>query len=332
MNTKIYLASVAGASPPNTPGWRLSPSASNRAVLLALLIVYGVWGTTYHALNVAMASMPPLTLNGSRFALAAALMAVWVLWRARRTGQPPQWPTRGQWLHAGIIGTLMGAAAMSLVVLAQKAGIGSGLMATVVTTMPMWLALWSRLGGEAVGSLRWLGLALGVAGAAVLTLEGDFAATPTGALLAFAAPLCWSVGSYLSRKLSLPPAQEASATQWAVAGAVGCGVAAFAEPSGWALMLQATPASWLAWAYLVGAGTLLTLSAYLWLLQHTHPALAGSYAFVNPVVALAVGVWLGGERLSGWVFVALPLIGAGLALVLYAPSLAAAWSRRHSSH
>jgi drug/metabolite transporter (DMT)-like permease len=322
MKTEIYQdAGPSGTA--QRPTWRLSSHASNRAVIAALLIVYIVWGTTYHALNVAMVSMPPLTLNATRFAAAAALMAMWVAWRAHRTGAPAQWPTPRQWLHAALIGSLMGGAAMSLVVLAQKAGIGSGLMATVVTTMPMWLALWSRLGGETVGRLRWVGLALGVAGAAVLTLEGDFAATPTGAVLAFAAPLCWSVGSYWSRKLSLPPAREASAAQWAVAGLVGCALAAGAEPGGLAQMLHATTWSWLAWAYLVGAGTLLTLSAYLWLLQHTHPALAGSYAFVNPIVALGVGVWLGGEQLSGWVFAALPLIGAGLALLLYAPTLAA---------
>jgi len=98
----------------------------------------------------------------------------------------------------------MAFAAMALVVLAQQAGIGSGLMATVVTTMPMWLALWSRWGGERVPFTSWIGLALGVVGALLLALEGDFSATWLGALLAFGAPLAWSVGSYASRKLSLP--------------------------------------------------------------------------------------------------------------------------------
>ncbi len=110
------------------------------------------------------------------------------------------WPTRREWVGCALIGILMAFAAMALVVLAQHQGIGSGLMATVVTTMPMWLALWTRLGGERVPGTSWAGLALGAVGAGLLALEGDFGATPLGALFAFAAPLCWSIGSYASRR------------------------------------------------------------------------------------------------------------------------------------
>jgi drug/metabolite transporter (DMT)-like permease len=85
--------------------------------------------------------------------------------------------------------------------------------------------------------------------------------------------------------------------------------------------------SWLAWVYLLGLGTLVALNAYLWLLQNTSAALAGSYSFVNPAVALLVGVALGGERLTGWVYAALPLIGAALALLLYGPLLLQAVQR-----
>ena len=124
------------------------------------------------------------------------------------------------WQHSYSIGYYL-VGAMSLVVLAQKLGIGSGLMATVVTTMPMWLALWSRLGGERVPVTSWLGLALGAAGAGVLALEGDFSATWLGTLCAFGAPLCWSIGSYASRKLSLPAPSMASGAQWFIGGAMG---------------------------------------------------------------------------------------------------------------
>jgi drug/metabolite transporter (DMT)-like permease len=89
---------------------------------------------------------------------------------------------------------------------------------------------------------------------------------------------------------------------------------------------QVGAAAWLAWGYLVVMGTLLTLNAYLWLLQNATPAVAGSYSFVNPAVALWVGVALGGERLTGWVFLAMPLVLAALALILYGPSLSA-WLR-----
>jgi drug/metabolite transporter (DMT)-like permease len=291
---------------------RFGPEGQSWRLALALLIVYLVWGTTYFALAVAMQTLPPVLMNGARFVAAGLAMLAIARW------QGLAWPTAAQWRASALIGGLMAFAAMALVVLAQKAGIGSGLMATVVTTMPMWLALWTRWGGERVPLTSWLGLVLGAAGAMLLALEGDFSTTLLGTLCAFGAPLAWSLGSYASRKLVLPPPAMASAAQWLLGGLM-CAVAALLfEPGArgfqWA---QVSMASALAWLYLVVMGTMVTLNAYLWLLKNTSAALAGSYSFVNPVVALAVGVWLGGERLTGWVFIALPLIGVALALILY---------------
>lgn len=283
----------------------------------ALLIVYLVWGTTYFALGVAMQSLPPVLMNGARFVFAGVLM----LGIARWQGQA--WPTAAQWRASALIGSLMAFAAMALVVLAQKAGIGSGLMATVVTTMPMWLALWTRWGGEHVPLTSWIGLALGAAGALLLALEGDFSTTLMGTLCAFGAPLAWSIGSYASRRLTLPAPAMASAAQWLLGGLLGLAVAWVWEPGARSVAWQQVSlASALAWLYLVFMGTMVTLNAYLWLLKNTSAALAGSYSFVNPVVALGVGVWLGGERLTGWVFVALPVIGLALALILYGRDIA----------
>lgn len=295
-------------------------------ITTALLIVYIVWGTTYYALGVAMQTLPPVLMNGARFVLAGLAM----LGIARWQGLP--WPTASQWRASALIGGLMAFAAMALVVLAQKAGIGSGLMATVVTTMPMWLALWTRWGGERVPVTSWLGLVLGAAGAMLLALEGDFSTTLLGTLCAFGAPLAWSIGSYASRRLSLPAPAMASAAQWLLGGVMGVVAALLFEPSARSFQLaQVSTVSAIAWVYLVVLGTMVTLNAYLWLLKNTSAALAGSYSFVNPVVALAVGVWLGGERLTGWVFVALPLIGAALALILYGREalalVAALWRR-----
>jgi drug/metabolite transporter (DMT)-like permease len=299
------------------------PSIFNRfGVAGALLIVYVVWGTTYYALGVAMQTLPPVLMNGVRFLAAGLAMLAIARW------QGLAWPTAAQWRASALIGGLMAFAAMALVVLAQQAGIGSGLMATVVTTMPMWLALWTRWGGERVPVTSWIGLVLGATGALLLALEGDFSTTVLGTLCAFGAPLAWSVGSYASRKLSLPAPAMASAAQWLLGGLLGTVAALLFEPGARSFQLaQVSAVSALAWVYLVVLGTMVTLNAYLWLLQNTSAALAGSYSFVNPVVALAVGVWLGGERLNGWVFVALPLIGAALALILYGGPLLA-WLRR----
>ena len=280
---------------------------------LALLLVYIVWGTTYFAIGIALNSMSPLWMNGLRFTLAGVIMLAWALARGEKA------PTAVQWRNAALVGGLMVFGAMTLVMMAQSHGIGSGLMATVVTTMPMWLALWTRLGGERVPLTSWAGLAMGVAGAVLLAMEGDFSASPVGALAAFGAPLCWSLGSYASRKLDMPRPSMAASAQWLVGGALGLMLAAALEPLEG--MLHATATAWAAWTYLLVFGTLVALNAYLWLLQNTSAALAGSYSFVNPAVALLVGAGMGGEHLTGWVFAALPLIAAALVFIMYGPAL-----------
>ncbi len=293
------------------------------AVAVALLLVYGVWGTTYFAIGIALESMPPLWMNAVRFLCAGGVMLLVALWQGHAL------PTAQQWRNSVLVGGLMVFLAMNFIGFAQKLGIGSGLMATVVTTMPMWLALWSRWGGERVPVTSWIGLALGVVGALLLALEGDFSATWRGALLAFGAPLCWSMGSYASRKLSLPAPAMAAAAQWLAGGAMGLVVALWFEPL--STVGQISARSWAAWIYLLVFGTLIALNAYLWLLQNTSAALAGSYSFVNPAVALLVGVALGGELLTGWVFAALPLIGAALVFILYGKALQAWWAGRRAS-
>lgn len=307
------MPSIFNANTDGRQSWRL---------MAALLTVYIVWGTTYFALDVGMQTLPPLLMNGSRFVVAGLVMLAIARWQ----GLP--WPTRAEWQASALIGGLMVFAAMGLVMLAQRLGIGSGLMATVVTTMPMWLALWTRWGGEKVPLTSWVGLVLGAGGALLLALEGDFSTTLLGTLCAFGAPLAWSIGSYASRRLKLPAPAMASGAQWLLGGLMGTVAAVVLEPATRSFSLsQVSLASGLAWVYLMVAGTLITLNAYLWLLQNTSAALAGSYSFVNPVVALAVGVGLGGERLTGWVFVALPLIGLALALILYGRDLVA-WLQR----
>lgn len=290
---------------------------------LALSLVYVVWGTTYFGLAIALQTMPPLFMNASRFVAAGLLMLALARWQGNA------WPTRRQWRNSALVGGLMVFLAMNLVGFAQKLGIGSGLMATVVATMPMWLTLWGRLGGDEVPWTSWVAMALGVLGALLLAMEGDFSATWLGAALAFGAPLAWSLGSYTSRRLVLPQGTMAPAAQWLVGGAMG--MAASLVTEGVTPWRGISTTSWLAWVYLLGMGTLVALNAYLWLLKHTSGTLAGSYSFVNPAVALLVGVWLGNEHLTGWVYAALPLIVLALVLLLYGQRLttllATGWRR-----
>jgi drug/metabolite transporter (DMT)-like permease len=307
------------ASVPNDLQLSRTVSRKTLQIAIALLLVYIVWGTTYFGLAVALQTMPPIWMNGSRFVVAGLIMLALARWRG------VAWPTRQEWMHSALVGGLMVFIAMNLVGFAQKMGIGSGLMATVVATMPMWLTLWTRWGGESVPITSWIGLMFGVLGALLLALEGDFSSSWQAGLLAFGAPVAWSIGSYLSRKIQLPKAEMAPAAQWLSGGVLGVLAAMWVEPMDAARFHAISSASWWAWLYLVGMGTLVALNAYLWLLQHTSPTLAGSYSFVNPAVALLVGVSLGGEHLTGWVFIALPLIGLALALLMYGPACVRWW-------
>jgi drug/metabolite transporter (DMT)-like permease len=202
----------------------------------ALLLVYVVWGTTYFAMGIALETMPPLLMNASRFLCAGVVMLLVALAQGQRTAHG------AQWRNSALVGGLMVFLAMNCIGFAQKMGIGSGLMATVVTTMPMWLALWTRWGGERVPLTSWIGLGLGVAGALLLALEGDFSATWLGALLAFGAPLCWSLGSYASRKSDLPGPAMASAAAVACGWRDGLAVALWW--SRWPCWRNASAASW----------------------------------------------------------------------------------------
>ena len=136
-------------------GWRMSPFWR---LMVALWLVYIVWGTTYFAIGVAVHSFPPLWMNATRFTLAGVIMLAWALWRGEKL---PSWR---QWRNAALVGGLMVFLAMNFIGFAQKLGIGSGLMATVVTTMPMWLALWTRLGGERACCRPERGRRAGIAG------------------------------------------------------------------------------------------------------------------------------------------------------------------------
>jgi drug/metabolite transporter (DMT)-like permease len=168
-------------------------------------------------------------------------------------------------------------------------------MATVVTTMPMWLALWTRIGGERVPLTSWIGLGLGVGGAVLLSLEGDFSANWIGALAAFGAPLCWSLGSYASRRLDLPGPAMASAAEWLMGGARALAVAAWLEPV--AGMFNASATAWMAWTT-CWCLALLHSMPICGCCRDTTAALAGRYSFV---LAVALGGLVSATS-SGWVF------------------------------
>ncbi|KYF65202.1 hypothetical protein BE15_46335 [Sorangium cellulosum] len=285
-------------------------------MLLSLAALYLVWGSTYLAVSVALETLPPFLLAGVRFTTAGAL-----LYGVLRLRGAPR-PTLRQWGAAARVGVLLLAAGNGLVVVAQQ-WVSSGVAAVVVSTMPLWLALFTTVRAARGGALgargtpevsrgEWVGLLVGFAGAALLHLGGALHAEHAGALLIVLAPVAWALGSLYSRTTPLPEGPMAVAAEMLAGGAVMLGISAVA---GERLAAAPSSRSLLALAYLVVFGSIVGLSAYTYLLRNTRPAIATSYAYVNPIIAIALGVLLGGERASAAIWVAAAVIGAGVLIV-----------------
>ncbi len=269
-----------------------------KLVLLALLTVYFVWGSTYLANHFALISFPPFLLVGTRFAAAGGLLFLWLKLR----GAPS--PTLRQWRDGGIVGVLL-LGGMGLTALAQHY-VSSGLTAVFVAGAPLMFALWSGLFGEWPGPREWAGILIGFTGVALLAGGGEFAARPIGAIAITAGVACWTFGSVLAKKkLALAPGAMGFASEMLLGGICLFGM-------GW-LQGERFDAGFdmragLAWIYLVTAGSIAAFSAYMYLLSKVSPALAASYAYVNPVVAVLLGVWLADESIGVRELIAMVII------------------------
>lgn len=283
-------------------------STANRRLLIAfsLLAVYVVWGSTYLALRFMVEDFPPFLGNAIRLTIAGAILFVWV----RLRGAPT--PTLRQWGNGFLIGSLLFVGGLGLVTMAEDLGVGSGLAATAVAMVPVWAAVVSGFFGRWPTRVEWAGLAIGIIGVVVLSREGDFDALPLGLLLVIVAPILWSVGSVWSNYVDLPTGSMSTAVQM-LAGGLVLGVVG--PISGESISSAPGASSWLALVYLIGPGSLLAFSAYAYLLRTVRPVLATSYAYVNPVVAIGLGVTLGGEKLTGETWIALPMILAAVGLI-----------------
>lgn len=272
------------------------------AVAAALGVLYLIWGSSYLATRLAVETLPPYTLLAGRFLVAGG-----VLYGFLRLRGVPQ-PTPTEWRSSLLVGTLLLFGGTGSVTLAQSLGVSSGVAAVVVSTMPLWFALFTLVWREPVGAAEWLGMGFGLVGVVCLNAEADLRANPVGAAVVVLGPISWAFGSVWSRHLAQPQGLMASAAQMLAAGAVFIPVAAL---RGETLTRLPSPTSSLAFVYLVTFGSLLAYSAYVYLLsRQVRPALLGSYAYVNPVVAVFLGLVFAGERLSP-----LGLVGIGVILL-----------------
>lgn len=282
------------------------PPRLTQPVLLALGAVYVIWGSTYLAMRIAVEALPPVMMASARFLVVGALMLLFL--RARGAS----WPTRQHWGAAFPVGVLMFACGNATVAIAEK-HITSGIAAVVCGTMPLFAGALGRFFGERTTAREWLGLVLGFLGVAVLGFGKELKADPVATALLFVAPVSWALGSLLSRRLPLAPGLMSAATQMVAGGLVMAVVSA--------LMGEHLPARlpWepvAAWVYLAVFGSLVAYSAYTYLLRNTRPAVATSYSYVNPAIAVVMGAALGGEHVGPETVVSVLLIIAATVLVV----------------
>ncbi|HYW55410.1 MAG TPA: drug/metabolite exporter YedA [Polaromonas sp.] len=286
------------------------PAKAAPLLIPALLACYLVWGSTYLAIRFALVSFPPFFQMGTRFLLAGALLMTWVVVRKHKL------PTLRAWRNAFIVGSLMLGGGLGLVASAEV-HIGSGLIAAFIAVVPIMVSAWGFLLGQRPTRLEALGMVVGLGGVLMLVQGASFAAAPIGLACIAGSTILWSLGSVLStERLPLADGPAGFASEMLCGGAVLVVLSlALGEPqqvvSNWPWQPQAV----LAWVYLVTFGSLIAFSAYMYLLAHASPAVATSYAFVNPLIAIFLGAFFAGEQVTGGEWAACIVILAGVFLI-----------------
>lgn len=301
----------------------MSPRRKALLPWLSLLIVYVVWGSTYLAIRLVVLEMPAGAAAGLRFLVAGLVMAGVASFTDRAHG----WPTRRQLLDYAFIGVLLLSIGNALVMWAEKT-VPSGIAALIVATVPLWMTLFDglRRGGQPWTVRVWVGTALGLMGVAfVARPEGGLSPAHLMGIGALqVASLSWTIGSlYAQSRPKRLPLFTASAVEM-IAGALVLFVESLAVGEDWRLLAAASGTAWLALAYLVVFGSLLGFTAFAYCLNELPATTVGTYAYVNPVVAVALGTLILAEPLSPWLLV-------GAALILGAVLLTTTRTRRAQS-
>src|SRR5712692_5734958 len=241
-------------------------------IVLALLALYLIWGSTYFFIRIAIISLPPFLMTGVRMLVAGSIL--YVILRLR--GQPA--PTRAEWGGSARMGLFLIGGGMGGVAFAEQ-WVASSVTATCIATTPLWISLFSGLWGRWPVRAEWLGLVVGFSGVVLLNVGSGLWASPLGAVVLIFSPMCWAFGSAWSQRLILPNGLMASAAE------------------------------------MLFGGSLLAYTAYIYVLRRVRPTLATSYAYINPLVAVCLGVFFAGDHITPLGVVGMVVILTGVVLV-----------------
>ena len=266
--------------------------------LLAFAIIYFVWGSTFLAIRVGVREVPPFLFAAMRFFVAGIVLYGWMMARGERS------PSARQWMSASLLALLIFVCDYGLLFWAEQR-VPSGIAAVMMATIPVFMALSEiiLLRTQRVTIRLALALLIGIGGVAVLMSRslnlGGAPIDRAGALALIIASISWSVSSALTRKVPLPASKAMSSGVQMLAGGVLLAIAAatLGEFRNFHLS-SVSRGAWLSLLYLIVAGSIIGFTAYVWLIHHESPTKVGTYAYVNPVVAVLVGYFLGGEALG----------------------------------
>jgi drug/metabolite transporter (DMT)-like permease len=278
--------------------------------LVAFAIIYFVWGSTFYAIRIGVHEVPPLLLAAMRFTIAGVTLFIWAVAKGETL------PSRREWAAITVVALLIFVVDYGFLFWAEER-VASGTAAVILATIPAFMALAeiSLLRTERLTLRLGFALFIGLAGVVVLVDPSLGMAGapvyPLGAAALLVSAAAWSGASVLSKKLPLPSSKVMSAaTQMLTGGVLLCIVAAAAGEEHGFHPQAVSRAAWIALLYLTVAGSIVGFTAYTWLLHHQSPTKVGTYAYVNPVIAVALGHFLGGEVLDAPV-----AIGTALVLV-----------------
>lgn len=275
-------------------------------LLASLFALYFIWGSTYFVIRIGVESWPPMMMAGLRFLLAGLVLITFLMLRGEKL---PPLRAAG---NAALVGIMLLAMGNGAVTVAEHQNVPSGIAAVMVATVPLFAMCFSRLFGIQTRWIEWLGIAVGLVGIILLNSGGHLGGNPWGAIMILIGSLSWAFGSVWGSRIILPEGMMAGAVEMLTAGVV---LLIASKLSGEQLLTAPTLSGFLALSYLSLFGSIIAITAYMYLIRNVPPAIATSYAYVNPVVAVLLGISFGGESLSPREWLALAIIVLAVILV-----------------
>lgn len=296
--------------------------ATRGQIIAAFASIYLVWGSTYLAIRYAVETIPPFVMGGTRFLISGLLLYAWSRSRGAKR------PTRVQWRNATIAGAFLLLGGNGGVVWAEQT-VPSGLTALLVSILPFWLVIieWARPPRRRPNAAVLIGLVVGFIGIIVLIGPGKIGGNGisiVGAIVLILASLSWAIGSFWSRDADMPDSGLLTTGMEMLGGGLLLFLAGVVTGELRGLDVGAvSTASWVGWVYLIVFGSLIGFTSYIWLLDKVSPARLGTYAYVNPIVAVILGWAIAGEILTLRTGIAAAIVICAVALITTARSTSA---------